>query len=73
MPVPMALPVVRDAATLTSSSRWVAVPLQVFRFCAIPQVMAMGTLALCYNNYEVFTGLFSGKGCIWQGGRGTVR
>ncbi len=47
--------------------------MQVFRFCAIPQVMAMGTLALCYNNYEVFTGLFSGKGCIWQGGRGTVR
>ena len=22
-----------------------------------PQVMAIGTLALCYNNYEVFTGM----------------
>ena len=32
-------------------------PVQVFRFCAIPQVMAIGTLALCYNNHEVFTGL----------------
>ena len=28
----------------------------VFRFCAIPQVMAIGTLALCYNNRGVFTG-----------------
>ena len=28
----------------------------VFRFCAIPQVMAIGTLALCYNNHRVFTG-----------------
>ena len=28
----------------------------VFRFCAIPQVMAIGTLALCYNNHAVFTG-----------------
>ena len=32
-------------------------PPQVFRFCAIPQVMAIGTLALCYNNHEVFTGV----------------
>ena len=30
---------------------------QIFRFCAIPQVMAMGTLALCYNNPKVFTGM----------------
>ncbi|KAJ0966265.1 hypothetical protein J5N97_027403 [Dioscorea zingiberensis] len=29
----------------------------IFRFCAIPQVMAIGTLALCYNNLEVFRGV----------------
>nr|AYP73108.1 squalene synthase [Chimonanthus zhejiangensis] len=29
----------------------------VFRFCAIPQIMAIGTLALCYNNLEVFQGV----------------
>ncbi|KAL6758365.1 farnesyl-diphosphate farnesyltransferase [Haematococcus lacustris] len=29
---------------------------QVFRFCAIPQIMAAGTLALCYNNGAVFEG-----------------
>lgn len=29
---------------------------QNFRFCAIPQVMAIGTLALCFNNHKVFTG-----------------
>ena len=28
----------------------------IFRFCAIPQVMAIGTLALCYDNHAVFTG-----------------
>jgi farnesyl-diphosphate farnesyltransferase len=28
---------------------------QVFRFCAIPQVMAMATLAKIYNNHNVFT------------------
>jgi len=28
----------------------------VFRFCAIPQIMAIGTLALCYNNGQVFEG-----------------
>lgn len=28
---------------------------QVFRFCAIPQVMAIATLAACYNNAAVFT------------------
>jgi farnesyl-diphosphate farnesyltransferase len=27
-----------------------------FRFCAIPQIMAMGTLALCYNNGKLFEG-----------------
>ena len=26
----------------------------VFNFCAIPQVMAIATLALCYNNKNVF-------------------
>ncbi|CAI5480067.1 unnamed protein product, partial [Closterium sp. Yama58-4] len=30
---------------------------QVFRFCAIPQIMAMGTLSLCYNNIGVFEGV----------------
>ncbi|GLT30641.1 hypothetical protein SLA2020_054320 [Shorea laevis] len=29
----------------------------IFRFCAIPQIMAIGTLALCYNNVEVFRGV----------------
>lgn len=28
---------------------------QIFRFCAIPQVMAMATLAKVYNNPQVFT------------------
>ena len=28
---------------------------QVFKFCAIPQVMAMATLAKIYNNHNVFT------------------
>lgn len=30
---------------------------QIFRFCALPQVMAAGTLAACYNNHNVFTGV----------------
>ena len=30
---------------------------EVFRFCAIPQVMAIATLAKCYNNLDVFTGV----------------
>lgn len=30
---------------------------EVFRFCAIPQVMAIGTLAELYNNPKVFTGV----------------
>jgi len=29
----------------------------IFRFCAIPQVMAIATLALCYNNGKVFEGV----------------
>lgn len=29
----------------------------IFNFCAIPQVMAMATLVLCYNNPRVFTGV----------------
>ncbi|XP_008796681.1 squalene synthase 1-like isoform X2 [Phoenix dactylifera] len=31
--------------------------LAIFQFCAIPQIMAIGTLALCYNNVEVFRGV----------------
>nr|ABG66304.1 squalene synthase [Polygala tenuifolia] len=31
--------------------------LAIFRFCAIPQIMAIGTLALCYNNVQVFRGV----------------
>ncbi|XP_061340551.1 squalene synthase 2-like isoform X1 [Gastrolobium bilobum] len=31
--------------------------LAIFRFCAIPQIMAIGTLALCYNNIEIFRGV----------------
>lgn len=29
----------------------------IIRFCAIPQIMAIGTLALCYNNVELFRGV----------------
>uniref|UniRef100_A0ABM5FBU0 Squalene synthase n=1 Tax=Pogona vitticeps TaxID=103695 RepID=A0ABM5FBU0_9SAUR len=29
----------------------------VFNFCAIPQVMAIATLATCYNNQQVFKGM----------------
>jgi farnesyl-diphosphate farnesyltransferase len=29
----------------------------VFNFCAIPQTMAIATLAVCYNNPNVFTGV----------------
>lgn len=28
----------------------------VFRFCAIPQIMSIGTLALLYNNGAVYEG-----------------
>ena len=27
---------------------------KIFNFCAIPQIMAIGTLSLCYDNAEVF-------------------
>lgn len=37
----------------------------VFRFCAIPQVMAIGTLSLCYNNHGVFTGANGSIICAW--------
>jgi farnesyl-diphosphate farnesyltransferase len=30
---------------------------EVFRFCAIPQVMAIATLQKCYSNSDVFTGV----------------
>jgi farnesyl-diphosphate farnesyltransferase len=30
---------------------------QVFSFCAIPQIMAIATLAMCYNNGQVFEGI----------------
>lgn len=30
---------------------------EVFRFCAIPQVMAIATLEKCFNNPDVFTGV----------------
>jgi farnesyl-diphosphate farnesyltransferase len=30
---------------------------QIFRFCAIPQVMAIATLDKCYSNNKVFTGV----------------
>ncbi|GAB2291763.1 squalene synthetase-like protein [Dionaea muscipula] len=29
----------------------------IFRFCAIPQIMAIGTLFLCYNNIQIFRGV----------------
>ncbi|KAH0891676.1 hypothetical protein HID58_054105, partial [Brassica napus] len=29
----------------------------IFRLCAIPQIMAIGTLALCYNNAQLFRGV----------------
>ena len=30
---------------------------QVFAFCAIPQIMALATLAQCYDNGKVFDGV----------------
>ncbi|CAH8383314.1 unnamed protein product [Eruca vesicaria subsp. sativa] len=29
----------------------------IFRLCALPQIMAIGTLALCYNNAQLFRGV----------------
>jgi hypothetical protein len=41
----------------------------VFRFCAIPQIMSIGTLALLYNNHGVYTGEWGevrqGAACGW--------
>ncbi|KAL3730810.1 hypothetical protein ACJRO7_027784 [Eucalyptus globulus] len=48
-----ALTHVEDCLTYMSALRDPA----IFRFCAIPQIMAIGTLALCYNNIEVFRGV----------------
>ncbi|MCD7447083.1 Farnesyl-diphosphate farnesyltransferase [Datura stramonium] len=47
-----ALSHVEDCLTYMSTLRDPA----IFRFCAIPQVMAIGTLAKCYNNIDVFRG-----------------
>ncbi|KAK4405299.1 Squalene synthase 2, partial [Sesamum angolense] len=44
---------VEDCLTYMSALRDPA----IFRFCAIPQIMAIGTLALCYNNIQVFRGV----------------
>ncbi|KAK9677804.1 hypothetical protein RND81_11G168700 [Saponaria officinalis] len=44
---------VEDCLTYMSALRDHA----IFRFCAIPQIMAIGTLALCYNNIQVFRGV----------------
>lgn len=38
----------------------------VFRFCAIPQIMAAGTLGLCYNNGKVFEGAGSCCRMLWE-------
>ncbi|MCD9559112.1 Farnesyl-diphosphate farnesyltransferase [Datura stramonium] len=48
-----ALSHVEDCLTYMSTLRDPA----IFRFCAIPQVMAIGTLAKCYNNIDVFRGV----------------
>jgi hypothetical protein len=42
----------------------------IFRFCAIPQIMAAGTLALCYNNGGVFEGVPWGPRAFGEGGGG---
>lgn len=36
----------------------------IFRFCAIPQTMAIATLYECYNNPDVFTG--ESKWFFWK-------
>jgi hypothetical protein len=35
----------------------------IFRFCAIPQIMSIGTLAQLYNNGKVFEGGWGVQGC----------
>lgn len=43
---------------------------EVFRFCAIPQVMAIATLAKVVNNADVFTGVVKiRKGQVRRGER----
>lgn len=40
----------------------------VFNFCAIPQVMAISTLALCFDNHQIFKGVVKirkGALAIW--------
>lgn len=40
---------------------------EIFRFCAIPQVMAIATLDKCYHNADVFTGVVKirkGMSCL---------
>ncbi|XP_074313256.1 squalene synthase 2-like isoform X3 [Silene latifolia] len=44
---------VEDCLTCLSAMRDQA----IFRSCSIPLIMAMGTLALCYNNIQVFRGV----------------
>ncbi|CAH2076797.1 unnamed protein product [Thlaspi arvense] len=44
---------VEDSLKFISSLRDSA----IFRSCAIPQIVAIGTLALCYNNVQVFRGV----------------
>lgn len=48
-----ALSHVEDCLTYMSNLR----DPSIFRFCGIPQVMAIGTLAMCYDNIELFRGV----------------
>ena len=48
-----ALSLVPDCLTYLSKLQCV----EVFRFCAIPQVMAIATLDKCFHNADVFTGV----------------
>lgn len=48
-----ALELVPDSLSYLSKLRCA----EVFRFCAIPQVMAIATLDKCYHNEDVFTGV----------------
>lgn len=48
-----ALELVPDCLTYLSKLKCV----EIFRFCAIPQVMAIATLDKCFNNPDVFTGV----------------
>uniref|UniRef100_A0A2Z2CDP0 Squalene synthase n=1 Tax=Withania somnifera TaxID=126910 RepID=A0A2Z2CDP0_9SOLA len=48
-----ALSHVEDCLTYMSNLR----DPSIFRFCGIPQVMAIGTLAMCYDNIELYRGV----------------